>query len=133
MNEIERAIAYLEACMDGLDPEFDKSVELVSAALRAQLAAEQEEYQALGPVDHLRELAEAGTPTAVIVSTEVDREYIDYICPRCGDIIDQKRKGQNQGLYQPKYHADCGQRLDWSRAEAEAALGGGRDGSNIIE
>ena len=40
MNEIEKAIEYLEACMDGLDPEFDKSVELVSAALRTQLAAQ---------------------------------------------------------------------------------------------
>lgn len=36
MTEVEKAVAYLEACADGYDPEFDRSVELVSAALRRE-------------------------------------------------------------------------------------------------
>ena len=51
----------------------------------------------------------------VIVSTARDREYIDYICPRCRDTITQRRKGQKEGLYRPKYHDSCGQRLCWEK------------------
>lgn len=64
----------------------------------------------------------------IVVETAADREYIDYICPKCGDIISQRRKGQKGGVYMPNYHDRCGQRLDWTRAEAEAAIGGGGDG-----
>jgi len=49
----------------------------------------------------------------VIVETEDDREYIDYICPNCKSIIDQRRKGQRIGFYTPHFHADCGMALEW--------------------
>lgn len=51
----------------------------------------------------------------VIISTTRDREYIDYICPHCRDTITQRRKGQKEGLYRPKYHDSCGQRLNWEK------------------
>lgn len=51
----------------------------------------------------------------VIVSTARDRDYIDYICPHCRDTITQRRKGQKEGLYRPKYHDSCGQRLCWKK------------------
>lgn len=51
----------------------------------------------------------------IIMSTARDREYIDYICPRCRDTITQRRKGQKEGLYRPKYHDSCGQRLCWEK------------------
>lgn len=51
----------------------------------------------------------------VIASTARDREYIDYICPHCRDTITQRRKGQKEGLYRPKYHDSCGQRLNWEK------------------
>lgn len=51
----------------------------------------------------------------VIISTTRDREYIDYICPHCRDTITQHRKGQKEGLYRPKYHDSCGQRLNWEK------------------
>lgn len=54
---------------------------------------------------------------AVIVETETDREFVDYICPRCKMTISQKRKGQKYGLYQPKYHDECGQWLSWPTPE----------------
>lgn len=51
----------------------------------------------------------------VIISTTRNREYIDYICPHCRDTITQRRKGQKEGLYRPKYHDSCGQRLNWEK------------------
>lgn len=51
----------------------------------------------------------------VIVSTARGREFIDYICPHCRDTITQRRKGQKEGVYRPKYHDFCGQRLNWEK------------------
>lgn len=54
-------------------------------------------------------------PLSVLVDDEPDREYIDYICPRCRNIISQRRRGQRmETVYQCKYHDNCGQRVDWS-------------------
>nr|DAW55830.1 MAG TPA: hypothetical protein [Caudoviricetes sp.] len=124
-NAIVRLAEYEDV---GLEPK--EIIGLCDMDKRAKMAdmLRLEEYQALGPIAHLRELVEAETPAPVIMRTETDREYIDYICPKCRDIIDQIRKGQKQGAYRPKYHDDCGQRLDWSHAEAEAAQGGGENG-----
>lgn len=58
----------------------------------------------------------------VIVSTAKDREYIDYICPYCRDTITQRRKGQKEGLYRPKYHVSCGQRLCWEKLAIRGKL-----------
>lgn len=54
-------------------------------------------------------------PLPVLINDEPDREYIDYICPRCKDIISQRRRGQRmETVYQCKFHDNCGQRVDWS-------------------
>lgn len=56
-----------------------------------------------------------GKPLPVLVNAEPDREYIDYICPRCKETISQRRQGQSMStVYQCKYHDNCGQRVDWS-------------------
>ena len=57
-------------------------------------------------------------PLSVLVKDEPDREYIDYICPRCKSIISQRRRGQSMSMvYQCKYHDNCGQRVDWSNPQ----------------
>ena len=54
-------------------------------------------------------------PLPVLVNDEQGREYIDYICPRCKEIISQRRHGQRmETVYQCRYHDNCGQRVDWS-------------------
>lgn len=58
----------------------------------------------------------------VIVSTTGDREYVDYICPYCRDTITRRRKGQKEGMYRPKYHDSCGQRLCWEKAAIKGKL-----------
>lgn len=57
-------------------------------------------------------------PLPVLVNDEPDREYIDYICPRCKDIISQRRRGQKmETMYQCKYHDNCGQYVDWNNSQ----------------
>ena len=58
----------------------------------------------------------------VIASTARDREYIDYICPHCRDTITQRRKGQKEGLYRPKYHDSCGQQVCWEKLAIKGKL-----------
>ena len=81
-----------------------------------------------GAVDMLREVErevkEAPTltppnePMFVLINDEPDREYIDYICPKCKDIISQRRRGQRmETVYQCKFHDNCGQRVDWSNPQ----------------
>ncbi len=59
MNELwyemtkSKAIDYLSRCADGLDPEFDKAVELAVVALQAQIEAERKEPLTL---DELRKM-----------------------------------------------------------------------------
>ena len=54
-------------------------------------------------------------PLPILVLDEPDREYIDYICPKCKNTISQRRRGQlMRNVYQCKYHDNCGQRVDWS-------------------
>ena len=60
-------------------------------------------------------LTQPSEPLPVLVNDEPDREYIDYICPRCKEIISQRRHGQRmETVYQCRYHDNCGQRVDWS-------------------
>ena len=57
-------------------------------------------------------------PLPVLVNDEPDREYIDYICPRCKSIISQRRRGQRmETVYKCKFHDNCGQRVDWSNPQ----------------
>ena len=57
-------------------------------------------------------------PLPVLVNDEPGREYIDYICPRCKEIISQRRRGQRmETVYQCRYHDNCGQRVDWSNPQ----------------
>lgn len=66
-------------------------------------------------VDAQPTLTPPNEPLPVLVNDEPDREFIDYICPRCKDTISQRRRGQRmETVYQCKYHDNCGQRVDWS-------------------
>lgn len=57
-------------------------------------------------------------PLPVLVNDEPDREYIDYICPRCKNTISQRRCGQRmETVYKCKFHDNCGQRVDWSNPQ----------------
>ena len=57
-------------------------------------------------------------PLTVLVNDEPDREYIDYICPRCKNTISQRRRGQRmETVYKCKFHDNCGQRVDWSNPQ----------------
>ena len=56
----------------------------------------------------------------VLVNDEPGREYIDYICPKCRNIISQQRRGQRmETVYQCKYHDNCGQRVDWTNPQPD--------------
>ena len=69
-------------------------------------------------VDMQPTLTPPNEPLSVLVKDEPDREYIDYICPRCKSIISQRRRGQSMSMvYQCKYHDNCGQRVDWSNPQ----------------
>ena len=66
-------------------------------------------------VPYMPTLTPPNEPLPVLVNDEPDREYIDYICPRCKEIISQRRHGQRmETVYQCRYHDNCGQRVDWS-------------------
>ena len=71
--------------------------------------------QAVWEITHAPTLTPPNEPLPVLVNDEPGREYIDYICPRCRDIISQRRRGQRaETVYQCKYHDNCGQHVDWS-------------------
>lgn len=68
-------------------------------------------------------------PLPVLVNDEPDREYIDYICPRCKEIISQRRHGQRmETVYQCRYHDNCGQRVDWSNPQPDRRPPEGEEG-----
>ena len=63
-------------------------------------------------------LTQPNEPLPVLVNDEPDREYIDYICPRCKNTISQRRRGQRmETVYKCKFHDNCGQRVDWSNPQ----------------
>ena len=69
-------------------------------------------------VEHLPTLTPPNEPLPVLVNDEPDREYIDYICPRCKNTISQRRRGQRmETVYKCKFHDNCGQRVDWSNPQ----------------
>ena len=71
-------------------------------------------------LDDMPTLTPPNEPMPVLVNDEPDREYIDYICPRCKDIISQRRRGQRmETVYQCKYHDNCGQRVDWNNSQPD--------------
>ena len=66
-------------------------------------------------IDNWPTLTPPNEPLPVLINDETDRQYIDYICPRCEEIISQRRRGQRmETVYQCKYHDNCGQRVAWS-------------------
>ena len=70
-------------------------------------------------VDHLPTIIQQNEPLPVLVNDEPDREYIDYICPRCKNTISQRRRGQRmETVYQCKFHDNCGQRVDWENQQS---------------
>lgn len=69
--------------------------------------------------DNQPTLTPPNEPMPVLVNDEPDREYIDYICPRCKGIISQRRRGQRmETVYQCKFHDNCGQRVDWENQQS---------------
>ena len=69
-------------------------------------------------VEYAPTLTPPNEPLSVLVNDEPDREYIDYICPRCKSIISQRRRGQRmETVYKCKFHDNCGQRVDWSNPQ----------------
>ena len=65
-------------------------------------------------IDEMPTLTPPNEPLSILVLDEPDREYIDYICPKCKNTISQRRRGQlMRDVYQCKYHDNCGQRVDW--------------------
>jgi predicted RNA-binding Zn-ribbon protein involved in translation (DUF1610 family) len=86
------------------------------------------EHHGIGKYPHLKlkealdmaiaALSQPNEPLSVLVNDEPDREYIDYICPRCKSIISQRRRGQRmETVYKCKFHDNCGQRVDWSNPQ----------------
>ena len=86
------------------------------------------EHHGIGKYPHLKlkealdmaiaALSPPNEPLPVLVNDEPDREYIDYICPRCKNTISQRRRGQRmETVYKCKFHDNCGQRVDWSNPQ----------------
>lgn len=74
--------------------------------------------QVLYDIQHVPTLTPPNEPLSILVLDEPDREYIDYICPRCKSIISQRRRGQRmETMYKCKFHDNCGQRVDWSNPQ----------------
>ena len=74
--------------------------------------------QVLHDIQAMPTLTPPNEPLSVLVNDETDREYIDYICPRCKSIISQRRRGQRmETVYKCKFHDNCGQRVDWSNPQ----------------
>lgn len=69
-------------------------------------------------IENAPTLTPQNEPLSILVLDEPDREYIDYICPRCKSIISQRRRGQRmETMYKCKFHDNCGQRVDWSNPQ----------------
>ena len=52
----------------------------------------------------------------IIIETEIDREFEDYICPNCKNILQQKLKcSKTQMVYKYIFCHHCGQALGWDR------------------
>ena len=69
-------------------------------------------------IEKMPTLTPQNEPLPVLINDEPDREYIDYMCPKCKDIISQRRRGQRmETVYQCKYHDNCGQRVDWTNPQ----------------
>lgn len=53
-------------------------------------------------------------PQKIILNSEDDREYEDFICPNCKDILQQRIIGSKQATIKHfAYCYTCGQALDW--------------------
>lgn len=57
-------------------------------------------------------------PKKIIENTETDRVFIDYVCPNCNTILQQKMKqAKRKTIYKYKHCIDCGQALLWESEE----------------
>lgn len=56
------------------------------------------------------------TPEKIMTETEDDREFVDFVCPNCKTILQQKQKHSIlliEQIYKYKHCIHCGQALDW--------------------
>ena len=95
--------------------EFERELLCDMALHGEQLSGDAAYNRAMVILTQMPTLTPPDEPLPVLVNDEPGREYIDYICPRCRDIISQRRRGQRaETVYQCKYHDNCGQHVDWS-------------------
>lgn len=98
-----------------LDRDFYEAHEFCVKMLK-----ELEQYRQIGTVDECRAAREKMKPKKIIFNSEPDREYEDYICPSCKDILQQRRKGTTAILiYHFKHCPNYGQALDWTDSDGE--------------
>lgn len=68
--------------------------------------------------DEIADLLEKHIPQKVILTTEADREFEDYLCPNCKTILEQRfKKLRNKSKAGWKHCQYCGQMLDWEAAD----------------
>ena len=114
--DIQKAIEWQKAfkkTYNGMPKEADEVCDFTISALE-ELA----QYRQIGTVDECRTAREQMKPKKIILNSEPGREYEDYICPSCKDILQQRRKGATAILiYHFKHCPNCGQALDWTESE----------------
>ncbi|RKJ46552.1 hypothetical protein D7X98_04135 [bacterium 1XD8-76] len=92
-----------------------KRIKCDSLNIAIKALEEIQQYRAIGTVEECREARERQIPKKIILNSEDDMEYEDYICPNCKDILQQRRKGATRiTIYKFKFCHNCGQSLDWS-------------------
>lgn len=93
----------------------EQLLEMFAAGYTLEKADHSKDFEEMA---NLAEVTPPNEPLTVLVNDEPDREYIDYICPRCKNTISQRRRGQRmETVYKCKFHDNCGQRVDWSNPQ----------------
>lgn len=110
LNDYQKAEKWLERYEFECDQEADGNLATICEALQ-----EIWQYQEIGTVGECREARERQIAKKIILNSEDDREFEDFICPNCKDILQQRRKGATRiTIYKFKFCHNCGQKLDWS-------------------
>ena len=110
--DIEKAIVVLSNMIsDGIIMTEDETeaIEIAVFFLPKLL-----KYRQIGTVEECKAARERQNQKNIILNSEADREYEDYICPSCKDILQQRKKGATAiSIYHFKHCPNCGQALKW--------------------